>query len=102
MSLASKTYVFPASIDQADFAQIIEQSLSDIGYVKSLKGHIHAVVINAYVRSIKYTHGNLALAPIRKACSLLTRASAFSCLFVLGSTNGAVSARIGTLNQGPS
>ena len=102
VSLASKEYVFPASVEEADFVQIIEQSLSDIGYVKSLKGHVHAVVINAYVRSIKYTHGNLALAPVRNAFSLLTRCSAFSCLFMLSSSSCAVSARVGTLNQGRS
>ena len=70
VSLASKEYVFSAFVEEADFVQIIEQSLSDIGYVQSLKGHVHVVVINAYVRSIKYTHGNSALAPVRKACSL--------------------------------
>lgn len=71
VSLASKEYVFPASVEEADFIQIIEQSLSDIVYVNSLKGHVHVVVINAYVRSIKYTHGNLALARVRNACSPL-------------------------------
>lgn len=98
--LASKEYVFPASVEEADFVQIIEQSLSDIGYVKSLKGHVHVVVINAYVRSIKYTQGKLSLRPARNACSLITRCSAFSCLFMLSSSSCAISARVGTLNQG--
>ena len=102
VSLKSTEYVFPGSVEEADFVQIIEQSLSDIDYVNSLKGNVHVIVINAYVGSIKYTHGNLAPTPVRNAYSPLTCCSAFSCLFMLISSSCAVSARVETLNQGRS
>jgi len=42
--------------DVKDMKRIIDQSISDIGYVQSLNGHVRDVVVECYVRSLTYTH----------------------------------------------
>jgi hypothetical protein len=37
--------------------QIIDRSLSDIEYVRSLQGHVGKLVSQAYIKSLTYTHG---------------------------------------------
>lgn len=41
----------------ANWGQIIERSLSDIGYVTSLEGRLREIVTEAYVKCLTYTHG---------------------------------------------
>lgn len=37
--------------------QIIDRALSDIEYVRSLKGRLGELVTDAYIRCLGYTHG---------------------------------------------
>lgn len=39
--------------------QILEQALSDLGFVKSLGGEVREVVVQCYIRGFKYAHGEL-------------------------------------------
>lgn len=42
--------------DVGDMERIIDRSISDIGYVQSLTGHVRDVIVECYVRSMIYTH----------------------------------------------
>jgi hypothetical protein len=57
--------------------QIINRSLSDIEYVRSLQGRLGCLVTEAYIRCLGYTHGMDLLHSVFKACRnpILTRST---------------------------
>ena len=42
-------------------SQIIENAVSNLGFVNSLEGDLRDVVVGCYIRSFEYTHCEFAL-----------------------------------------
>ncbi len=60
--------------DIKDMERIIDRSVSDIGYVQSLTGHVRNVVVNSYVQSMMYARiASLIAAALTFLIALLVR-----------------------------
>lgn len=60
--------------DFKDMERIIDRSVSDIGYVQSLTGHVRNVVVDSYVQSMVYAHiASLIAAALTFLIALLVR-----------------------------
>lgn len=51
------SYTRTTICSRTDLLQIIDRALSDLEYVRSLKGHVGELVTQAYIKSLSYTHG---------------------------------------------
>jgi len=61
-------------VDHPDGANIIDQALSNIEYIKALQGPIKRTILDAYSQAFRYAHfSNLAFATIAFVSSILVR-----------------------------